>query len=340
MSTYTSRVYEYCSKSAFDQQNARIYFNFRYLITGSDFVDLSISFNLGISTIHKIIHETTKKIRETLFDIVLAYPTERTYEKISKDFWSRWNMPNCVGALDGKHIAIRAPPNSGSAFFNFKGHFSIVLMAICDASYCFTMVDVGQYGSVSDGGVFKDSLLGKRILEEDGNLPRHPTKLPNSERETDIFFVADQAFPLNKRIMRPYPGQNLTDSELIFNYRLSRARGIIENTFGIFSRRFKLFEGSIMLYDINGVCDVVMAAICLHNFIQRRRNAKSEGDTPTPNGFVSEGPLSPVLEPPGVPEEPSARYAYTQRETLTQFFLEDDSCPWQHDYIRRGCNRE
>jgi len=62
------------------------------------------------------------------------------WERISKEFEDRWNFPNCLGAMDGKHITMRCPVGSGSKFYNYKGFFSIVLMAVVDADYTFIWV--------------------------------------------------------------------------------------------------------------------------------------------------------------------------------------------------------
>ncbi|XP_011194837.2 uncharacterized protein LOC105220119 [Zeugodacus cucurbitae] len=129
---------------------------------------------------------------------------------------------NCMGALDGKHINIIKPDRSGSEYYNYKGHCSIVLMALADANYCFTYVTIGAKGSGSNGGVFNECKFYEKLQNNQLNIPPNRPLL-NIEKEIPFVIVADDA-------MMP---------ERIFNYRLSRARRIIENAFGIASARFR-----------------------------------------------------------------------------------------------------
>lgn len=80
----------------------------------------------------------------------MPIPGETDWKRHATNFFNKWNFPNCIGAIDGKHIRIQCPPNS--MYFNYKGFFSVVSLAIVDADYKYIAVDVGSYGRESDGG--------------------------------------------------------------------------------------------------------------------------------------------------------------------------------------------
>ena len=88
------------------------------------------------------------------------------WRKIASGFEHHWQFPNCLGAVDDKHITIEAPINSGSQFFNYKKINSIVLMAIADAQYNFIIVDIGAYGSQSNSSIFARSRMGSMVCDQ------------------------------------------------------------------------------------------------------------------------------------------------------------------------------
>lgn len=129
-----------------------------------------------------------------------------------------------------ENITLQCPPNSGSLFYNYKKYYSIVLMAMANHVYKFTLINVGAYGGNSDGGIFNDSLIGENLKNE--NLPKGTFKLAGTQICTPTFLLADDAFSLNTRIMKPYTGKNLDEKQKICNYRFSRARRTVESAFG------------------------------------------------------------------------------------------------------------
>lgn len=158
-------------------------------------------------------------------------------------------------------------------------------MATCDFQYKFCMVDIGAQGSAHDSSVFKESEFGRAFLEHKMPIPE-PAMLPGSNIRFPYYLVADQAFPLHDNIMRPYPGDHLPEPSKVFNYRLSRARRTIENTFGILAQRWRCLRHAIA-GDVVTCEKIIKACVVLHNFVQRE-----EEDIPVsqrqycPPGFV------------------------------------------------------
>ena len=99
----------------------------------------------------------------------------------------------------------QCPQKSGSIFHNYKGTVSIVLMAVANAEYCFTYVHIGCQGRISDGGMFRETTIYKRLSE--GQLCQPPpVPLPGREQPSPYVLLVDDGFPLQVRIMKPFSG--------------------------------------------------------------------------------------------------------------------------------------
>ena len=136
----------------------------RHLSTGESYTSLQYQWRVGRTTIIKFVPKVCKAIlREFQKEYLICPTVTEEWKSIEEKFRNRWNVPHTVGALDGKHIAIRKPWKSGSKYFNYKGYFSLVLLALVDAEYKSLWVNVGASGSSSDAHIFNRSKLKKRI---------------------------------------------------------------------------------------------------------------------------------------------------------------------------------
>lgn len=238
------------------------------MATGETYRSLSYSFRISVPSISAIITETVNAIYSVLKDEYLKTPnTKEEWLKLADRFHKQWNFPNCLGALDGKHIAFRAKKDDGSFYFNYKQFHSIILLALVDADYNFIYIDVGCNGRASDGGVYNNSSLCKAIDHNWLDFPEDSC-LPKSEIKVPYIIVADDAFRLTERIMKP-SGQRSNQEEKVFNYRLSRARRVVENAFGILCNRFQILQREINL-DVEKVQNITLTCCALHNYIKKK----------------------------------------------------------------------
>ncbi|GBN74709.1 hypothetical protein AVEN_224459-1 [Araneus ventricosus] len=237
---------------------------FRYLGSGCTFTDLHYAFRIGISTLRKIIKDVCKAIWTIMREECIPELFKEKFDSMALFSKSDANFPHCLGAVDGKHIRIICPMNSGSMFFNYKDYYSVVLMAVADATYRFVYLKVGSFGRDCDSTIFKQSTILNAIIKKT-RCNYQKKNLPGSESpKIPYFFVGDEAFGLHKHLLRPYSGTRLTLDKRIFNYRLCRARRCVECAFGTLSNKWRIFHRPINV-DVDFAVDIVKTCIVLHS---------------------------------------------------------------------------
>ncbi|XP_068127391.1 uncharacterized protein [Hyperolius riggenbachi] len=294
----------------------RLVITLRFLATGNSYTSLHYQFRLGISTIQGIVNSTCRIIWAVLQPRHLKFPSSQKWQEIADNFWLKHGFPNCIGAIDGKHVRLICPPCSGSKYHNYKKYFSITLLAVVDADYRFTYIDVGNYGSSNDASIFERCKLGVRL--NDGKLDLPPARpWPGRTEPKPFTFVADEGFGLSVNVMRPYSQKKMNLHKTAFNNRLTHARRVVECTFGILSNKWRVFHTSMQLHPENAV-HVVKAACVLHNYLRDMEG----GIVPE----IIEHPLVQIAGP--IPRGSSS--ALNLRDELLFYFINDDPRSWQY----------
>lgn len=214
-------------------------------------------------------------------------------------------------------------------------------MALADANYKILYANVGANGRVSDGGVFNNCGLSTSMQENTLNLPP-PESLPGRTKQVPYVIVADDAFALKPYLMKPYPFRNQPGINRIYNYRLSRARRIVENVFGIIATRFRILRKPIPLAPAK-VKTIVTTICVLHNFLMSRKTSIN-GYAP-PGTFDEENDENGNWRNEGLPKEnmiPLANenshnysvMAKEIREEFRDYFVSaEGEVSWQYKHI-------
>jgi hypothetical protein len=341
----------------------RLALTLRFLASGNSYKDLQYNTRIPQCTISSIIPEVCDAIfdalkekylkvcamkynsRLTAADSVYILQTPQTqddWKRIAVQFQRKWQFPGCIGALDGKHVVFTPSKEYGSMFYNYKGTHSIVLLALVDANYNFIYIDVGVNGRVSDGGVYRASSLRKGIEENKLNIPESVVvNIKNKNCVMPYTIVADDAFPLGEHVMKRYPMKGLDKAKRIYNYRLSRARRVVENAFGIVSTRFRVLLSTIKLRDPEKIEKIVLACCALHNFLNYGKDhsyiGKGALDLEGYNGNFRVGSwrneVSNDYNLRNQKGNHTALFYRKVRDNLKNYFIHNDPLPWQEQVI-------
>ena len=139
----------------------------------------------------------------------MTFPDHDRFLDIAVKFRERWNFPNVIGYIDGKHIRIKCPTKATSLFYNYKQFFSIELKCVTNSESRFIFIDLDACGKQSDGGTFSGSDLYHFLEDCESTLPR-PASFEGSGTEMSFFIPADEACPLKMYLMKPFAGKDLS----------------------------------------------------------------------------------------------------------------------------------
>lgn len=323
----------------------RLAVTLRYYATGTTYYSLRYDWQMGDNTISKIVREVSKAIVAVYGEELLFPPTtEEGWLQVANKFSERWNFHHTLGALDGKHVAIRKPAKSGSTYYNYKGFFSIILLALVDGDYKFMWVDAGSNGACSDAQIFNDCDLKEMVELGRMHIPA-AEPLADGDKDVPYFFIGDDAFALRSWLMKPFSKRDLTREEQIFNYRLSRARRIVENAFGILVNRFGCLLTTLRVTPSTAT-DVVLACCILHNLLRDANVAVPPGLIDTeddahnlvPGTFRATCDLTPGPSNSGA-KNTSVKSAKAQRDYLRDYYSGVGAVDWQDGLLDDWGNR-
>ena len=226
---------------------------------------------LGKSTVYDILRLVCLAI-STNFGHLIAWPHGRRLAWVTTDFQAKQWMPNCIGAIDGLHVYIAAPPNSVVAADHRNRYktFSILLQAVVDTKCYFTSVNTGPPGSLHDSAHFKSTELYRKVEEGVmGGFHDDPLTWP-AALPFPPYIVADRGYPLLSWCITPFKmgpmGLPLTNEEVWFNRKHSSTRMCAERGFGILKARVKEI-GAKSALKLEFLPTVVHCCCVLHNML-------------------------------------------------------------------------
>ena len=242
-----------------------------FLASTAEYKTIANLFGVSKSFVCFCIRDVCNAVINQLSNVVNFFHGDELLDVI-RNYESRWGFSMCAGAIDGTHIPIIAPSINHTEYVNRKGYNSIVMQAVVDCNCLYRDVVIGWPGpgSVHDARVFSNSTL--YIKGNEGEIfPRDLTTNIEGTQMSPVI-IADSAYPLLPWVMKGFSKKdNQPRKEILFNYRLSRVRMTVENTFGRWKGGFRRFSKCVDM-EVRTLNNVVLASCILHNICEIRNN--------------------------------------------------------------------
>ncbi|KAK0140061.1 putative nuclease HARBI1 [Merluccius polli] len=147
---------------------------------------------------------------------------------IKTQFVAMSSFPNVIGAIDGTHVAIKAPTTDEYAYVNRKQYHSVNVQIICDAEITFLNVVARWPGSTHDSFMLRQSSVGRRL---------------QAGAVQDGWLLGDSGYPLTSWLLTPFPNpQNQAQQ----TYRAQ----VVERSIGLLKSRWRCLDksGGVLQY--------------------------------------------------------------------------------------------
>lgn len=226
-----------------------------WLACGASYRVTGVSFGISRYSVRTIVHKMLDNFVE-ISNKIIKLPNAETYYEIGHKFNLRARtsiFSKAVGAIDGCHVQIMVPTHLHEQYINRKLNYSLNVMAVCDSSGKFINIFAGYPGSVHDQRILKNSDLYKKAT-----FP-----------PTNFYLLGDSGYTCSLRpvpIITPFrKDHTLTPRERHFNLLHSRARSIIESSFGRLKTRWRSIFQKSMELKIENCVKTILACCVMHN---------------------------------------------------------------------------
>jgi hypothetical protein len=205
----------------------RVAISLSRLSTGNTLQMCGEVYGISRSSASIIIKEFCVAIKKHLKPLVIRKQTESSLRAMAAEFEKLHGIPYIIGAVDGSHISIIAPPIDPTSYYCRKGFYSALLQGVVDKDYKFWDFDFVWAGQCHDWTLFQNTEIGKKVISGVFLLYK---------------FIRDAAYPMRPWFYSPFKEENerMSRAKAHWNFIQSSTRMAAERTFGILKGQWRI----------------------------------------------------------------------------------------------------